>query len=157
MIVAATGHRPNKLGGYGEETKAKLYQLASNWFAAHPDIDSVISGMELGWDTAWADAAHSRGIPYVAAVPFKGQESFWPDATRARYSYLLERAERVEIVSSGGYSPRAMLVRNAWMVDHSTLLVALWNGTPGGTANTIRYAKLRSRTIENLWSKWELS
>ena len=34
--------------------------------------------------------------------------------------------------------------RNAWMVDHSSLVIAVYNGTPGGTKNTIEYARHRS-------------
>ena len=31
--------------------------------------------------------------------------------------------------------------RNEWMVDHSSLVLAFYNGEPGGTANTIQYAR----------------
>jgi uncharacterized phage-like protein YoqJ len=30
--------------------------------------------------------------------------------------------------------------RNKWMVDHCDALVAIWNGTSGGTANCVKYA-----------------
>ena len=33
--------------------------------------------------------------------------------------------------------------RNEWMVDHSSRVIAFFNGEPGGTANTIDYARKR--------------
>ena len=33
------------------------------------------------------------------------------------------------------------LTESLWMVDHTDLLIAVWDGGPGGTANTIRYAR----------------
>ena len=43
------------------------------------------------------------------------------------------------MVSNGPYTSAAMQVRNEWMADHCDVLLALWNGTPGGTANCLRY------------------
>ena len=30
LVLAATGHRPNRLGGYNETTRTKLYALVDN-------------------------------------------------------------------------------------------------------------------------------
>ena len=71
MIVAATGHRPDKLGGYGEEVFEKLVQLAMGFLEAHHSkITYGISGMALGWDMAYAEALCIKEIPWTAAVPF---------------------------------------------------------------------------------------
>ena len=37
-----------------------------------------------------------------------------------------------------------MSMRNEWMVDHSGRVIAYYNGTPGGTRNTIEYAKRKN-------------
>lgn len=42
---------------------------------------------------------------------------------------------------------RSFQLRNVWMVDHSSRLIACWDGEPGGTANTIQYAKRRNTAI----------
>lgn len=41
--------------------------------------------------------------------------------------------------------------RNIWMVDHSALLIAVFNGEPGGTLNTIQYAQ--QNQIEILYAE----
>ena len=39
------------------------------------------------------------------------------------------------------YHPAKMQKRNEFMVDNCDILIALWNGTSGGTKNCINYAK----------------
>lgn len=123
----------------------------------------VISGMALGWDTALAMAAIAHHIPLIAAVPFVGQESRWPPAQRLRYQKLLRRATEVVVVTEGGYAAWKMQKRNEWMVDRCDVLLALWDGSSGGTANCLTYARQRhvgtpllpAVVIDNLWSEWE--
>lgn len=149
-ICAATGHRPDKLGGYGESAFYRLVALARLYFSLD-EPSEAISGMALGWDQAFAMAAWELGIPFIAAVPFEGQESKWPGVSRTMYLGLLAKASRIEIICPGDYSPAKMQTRNEWMVDRSTELTALWNGSEGGTANCLNYANKVGRKVVNLW------
>ena len=150
MIVSGTGHRPNKLGGYGMPATVKLVNLARDWLEENKP-SQVISGMALGWDYALAAAAFDLDIPFIAAVPFEGQEKMWPDESKRNYHTLLADASKVEYVCEPGYAPWKMQKRNEWMVDNSDLVLAVWNGTPGGTANCVRYAQQKGIEIVNLW------
>lgn len=152
-IIAATGHRPNKLGGYGQHVRSRLTNLAIEHLR-NKQPEKVISGMSLGWDQAWAVGAITLGIPFIAAVPFEGQESMWPEESRVRYHRILERAAEVVVIASS-FSSRAMQQRNAWMVDHADEIAALWNGMiGGGTANCIAYVTKREKPWANLWDRW---
>ena len=53
-----------------------------------------------------------------------------------------------------GYAAWKMQKRNEWMADKATRIVALWDGSPGGTANCIAYASKIGRPIDNLWTLW---
>lgn len=152
MKLAATGHRPSKLGGL--DVTDRLRRLARDYLVTSRP-DEVISGMALGWDMAWAEAALELGIPLIAAVPFRGQEVRWPDSAQRRYHSVLRRAE-VVIVSNGGYSPFKMQARNRWMVERCDKVVALWNGSPGGTANCIAIANVLTKPVDNLWREFSL-
>lgn len=153
IIVAGTGHRPNKLKeGFG--SRAILLEVARESLqltaASH-----VISGMALGWDQALAFAALELGIPLIAAVPFKGQERKWPAQAQSDYRKMLERAERVEIMCERP-SLEAMQIRNEWMVDCADEMLALWNGVKeGGTWNCLHYAMRKRKPIQHEWESYQ--
>lgn len=150
MVVSGTGHRPNKLGGYNNEAYLKLVRVAEDWIREHKPT-KIISGMAQGWDQALAQAAFTCGVPFVAAVPFKGQESMWTEKSQKYYRGLLSLAESVEYVCEDGYSPYKMQKRNEWMVNNSDKVLAMWDGTQGGTHNCVKYAYSQKKEVENLY------
>lgn len=160
-VIAGTGHRLDKLSGYGKaiyREREALAQLRENLRltakAALQKLspDMVITGMALGWDTALAEASRELRIPFVAAVPFRGQEGRWNPADQNHYRELLADAAIIAIVRDGGFTREAMLERNAVMVDHANRVLALWNGDmSGGTSHAIRYARQHSVPISNVW------
>jgi uncharacterized phage-like protein YoqJ len=154
MILAVTGHRPDKLGGYDEDTHERLSEFAAERLVElNPSM--VITGMALGWDTAVATACVDLRLPFLAAVPFIGQESKWSGAAKVRYYDLCNRATDVEIVCEGPYMPWKMMRRNKWMVDRCDLLLALHNGdTFGGTFECVMYARRREIQVHNAWEGW---
>ena len=156
FVLAGTGHRPGKLGGYNNaEVRLALTELAAKVIArVRPDY--IISGMALGWDQALADAAVAHHIPFIAAVPFKGQESKWPWEAQEQYLWLLDQAEEVQIIGTPGYSAKKMQARNIWMVHQCTALAALWDSKEnGGTWNCIRYARKVGKPCISMWKAWE--
>lgn len=153
VIIAGTGHRPDKLGGYNMKATMWLHRVATAAvLTAKPDI--IISGMAQGWDMALAQCAINMKIPLWAYIPFVGQEQVWPQATRLYYLELLRRAEKVVVCSEGGYTKAAMHVRNRRMVNDCDALLALWDGSDGGTANCISYASFIGRPYTNLWEAY---
>lgn len=155
MIIAATGHRPNKVGGYSRAAYQKLVAVAESYIrTAKPS--RVISGMALGWDQAWAEAALNLGVPVIAAIPFAGQQSKWPIESQQNFEQILSRCESVTIVCPGAYSAAKMQKRNEWMVDRADRVCALWDGTDGGTANCVRYAHGKGAEVDNVWPVFTL-
>ncbi len=49
---------------------------------------------------------------------------------------------------SPAYSPWCFEARNEWMVDHSARVIAVFNGEPSGTKNTIDYANSKDIPIK---------
>lgn len=148
MKIAVTGHRPHKLGGYSpsnplkkriKEVMAKIIDLLKP--------EEVISGMALGVDQWWAEVALESGVPVYAAVPFVGQESRWPDSSKEHYRVLMQAATRVKVVCEGGYSAAKMQKRNEWMVDHADVILAIWDGSKGGTGNCVAYAQKQKKPL----------
>lgn len=149
MILALTGHRPDKLGGYDP---CALHEWLRAQLRAVFEIQrptEVITGMALGWDTFGAEVAVTMGIPFCAAIPFEGQERKWPADSQRRYRVLLARAARVKIVSEHYYKG-VFQARNVWMVDQlkasDDALYVCHDGSAGGTLNCLKYAFLSART-----------
>lgn len=154
MIYAATGHRPPKLGGYSDAIDDKLRALARDYLSTAERPNFAISGMALGWDMAWAEAAIELRIPLIAAIPCRGQASKWPAKSQIRYNLIKDAAYECFILSET-YTPACMQARNEWMVDRCHRIAALWDGSPGGTANCLKYAAKLERPVDNLWGKWK--
>lgn len=163
-IVTGTGHRPQKLGGYSDAAAALLINLATDWLTALQPR-GVVSGLAQGWDSALVEACWRIGFPYVACAPFKAQACKWPVTAQRRYDQYVERAAKFIICSPGEYSAHKMQVRNERMVDIALkdgtdhgLLLAVWDGSAGGTRNCIDYAKTRGLQVMNAWtdltSRW---
>lgn len=155
--VCATGHRPDKVGGHTDQAFSVLVRVASKALddLRPMDLHAVISGMAQGWDQAVAVAALEKAIPLLAYVPHIGQESIWPREAQDRYRKILANAAVVRYVSEGGYHPHKMQIRNEAMVDDSNFVVALWNGSGGGTANCIEYARRKRKPLKNYWKYFE--
>src|ERR1700723_3872457 len=104
MIIAMTGHRPEKLGGYilpnpiyikvCREIERILLELKPT---------KVLSGMALGSDMWFAHIAYKLKIPFDAIVPCDGQELIWPAASQKTYNSLIKFASEVVVVSPGKY------------------------------------------------------
>lgn len=148
MFVAATGHRPDKLGGYDFFNPTRCWireKIREELLRVQPT--ACISGMALGVDQDFAWTAMWMGIPVLAAVPFEGQESRWPASSQEFYRVLLARCYHIEVVCQGGYGAWKMQKRNEWMVDHCNVLLAVWDGSSGGTGNCVGYANRVGRQM----------
>ena len=74
------------------------------------------------------------------AVPCGSQPDRWTKAQRERYNRLLDSCSEVRVLQLS-YTPDCMQKRNQYMVDRASLLLACYDGRPGGTMSTILYAQ----------------
>ena len=130
-----TGHRPAKLPWGSRESDPRCAELKLELAARIEAIYELgyrhfICGMAIGCDTFFAEAA----------VPCGSQPDKWTKAQRLRYNELLNRCDTVTVLQYG-YTDDCMMQRNRYMVDRSSLLLACFDGRPGGTMSTIVYAE----------------
>lgn len=157
MKIMVTGHRPLGIGGYQTPNPTEqwvrftLRDLLEKLKSRRPEL-SAITGMALGVDMIFAEECHRAGIPYTAAVPSRGQESRWPEESQNRYQSILGRAVEVVYVdedpkyASNSYGSKLYL-RNKWMVDRAELVIAVWDGSEGGTGNCVKEALKADRKV----------
>lgn len=144
-----TGHRPDKLPWGEDESDPRCLRLKRAIAQAVEDAyvsryRRFITGMARGGDLYFAEAVlalrEARGdVSLEAAVPCPTQADGWPEEDRARWRRLLEACD-LETMVQDHYTPGCMLRRNRYMVDHSALVIAVYDGAGGGTRRTLEYA-----------------
>lgn len=72
--------------------------------------------------------------------PFDGQADKWSAEYKARHARLFREAD---IITATGheYTKACMFRRNCYLVNNADLLLAAYDGQPGGTAMTVEYAR----------------
>lgn len=136
---AFTGHRPEKVIGSEGKIIVELRR----------EIEKAIAdgykGMSRGVDLWAADIVlelrmYSKDLRLVCVIPFEGMEERLPADWKKHYDLVRRQADFVWVLSDR-YSKEAYQSRNQWLVDHASRLIAVFNGSPSGTGNTIRYAR----------------
>ena len=161
MRACFTGHRPDKLEAAGqiplEQVSESLHDSIVS--AINDGITTFISGMCPGIDILAAEeviklrATDSR-IKLIAAMPYPKFAFNW-EGWGDRVQSVLAMADFVQYVSSNYTGRGVFQIRNEWMVNHSSRLIAYWNGTPGGTKNTVDAAKQTGIEIVNSYISYE--
>ena len=160
MVCAFTGHRPEHLPWRTDETdarcaalKAVLQREVSALYQR--GFSAFLCGMARGCDLYFAEAVlelrdAGAGVKLIAMLPCPSQAAHWDARTQARYRQTLARSDEVRVLEAE-YSPGCMLRRNRAMVDAADVLLTVFDGSEGGTAATIRYAKRRGTEIVPVW------
>ncbi len=150
MIVAFTGHRSPAIGGYDIPNDTYLFvcrQTAALLKELKPE--KCITGMAIGYDLYAAYVCIKLGIPYIAAIPFIGQEKRWVAKSKRVYQALLNKAVETVVVCPE-FSIAAYQKRNEWMVDHCDVVIACFDGSAGGTFNCVKYAEKQNKPIHRI-------
>lgn len=140
--VCFTGHRPEKLT---QPDHTVMHLLEKEIRQAIADgFTTFISGMARGVDIWAAEIVlrlRNEGYPIrlICASPYDGFEQGWRTDWQNRYHKVLQNADLVRFICNG-YSRACFQIRNEWMVNHSARVIAVFNGEPSGTKNTIDYA-----------------
>ncbi len=79
-------------------------------------------------------------IELIAAIPYNGFEKSWCELDKQIYNQILGKAKEVIFVCCH-YSRYCFQLRNKYMIDNCSRIIALYNGEKGGTRNTLEYAK----------------
>jgi uncharacterized phage-like protein YoqJ len=154
-----TGHRPNKLPWGTEESDSRCVDLklriAEEAARAYDrGYRHYICGMARGADFYFCEAVltlrdERPGITLEAAIPCEEQAARWTERDRERYFGLVGQCD-FETVVQRHYDRGCMLRRNRYMVDRSSLLIAAFDGTLGGTMYTITYAMRQGAVVVTL-------
>lgn len=150
MRCAFTGYRPQKMPfGFNEmdprcvDFKVRLQESIE--MLIWEGFSHFLSGGAMGMDMYAAETVLElrQKYPWIGlemVIPYDSQAERWEEVYRTRYAILLEAAD---IITCTGheYTKGALFRRNRYLVDNADLLLAAYDGQPGGTQMTCEYAK----------------
>ena len=145
-----TGHRPHRLPWHENEWDGRCRRCAAELnrqveLAYRRGYRHFICGMAQGADLLFCEAVlrlkeEHPDVVLEAAIPYPGQADRWKAPQQERYRRLLAQCD-LETCVQQEYTPGCMLRRDYYMVERSSLLIALFDGQPsGGTCKTLLYA-----------------
>ncbi len=140
-MVAFTGHRHWKYS----EVKASLDEIVVKY-----GRDAVwICGGAVGLDSHAAQYTMENGIRLWLVLPFSPvvMSKRWNSGQKDLLHKTIKYAEKLSVLSPV-YDVRFYQERNERMVDMSHVLCAFFNGSAGGTANCVRYARYIGQPID---------
>lgn len=148
--VCFTGHRPEKLPGYGEINNGLLNMLRSMlyyriYIAAQSGYEYFISGLARGVDLWAADSVIDiqkkfPNIKLICAKPYPGHGNTFKGEDLWSLNNVLEKAHEIICVSDQ-YSRDCYKIRNEFMVNHASCLIGVVDNYKSGTGQTISYAR----------------
>ena len=161
MICAFTGHRPEHLPWGRDEDDPRCRALKILLRRTVQQVydrgfRTFLCGMARGCDQYFAEAVlaaragGAQNARLCALVPCPSQPDGWDAASRTRYWALLAACDQVEVLEDH-YSPGCMLRRNHEMLRRAQLLISVYDGTPSGTAATVRRAEQQGIEVLPLW------
>lgn len=138
-----TGHRPEKL----KIPEAQLALLLEGEIrkAISRGFTTYITGMAKGTDLVAAEIVlrlreQDDRLKLICALPHPGFGLRWGGGWTERFQKVLAAADLARTICPS-FSYASYQVRNKWLVDHSSLVIGVFNGERGGTKNTLDYAK----------------
>ena len=154
---AFTGHRPKSFPWKYNEAAPDcvlLKEILAKQIKLLADIGVTdwLSGMAQGVDLWCAQIVldlrkENPALKLHAILPCEGQERKWTASAQEHYRSILAQANEVIYVGQK-YSRDCMLERNRYLVDHSSILLAVCNGSyQSGTGMTVRYAQKLGREV----------
>ena len=156
---AFSGHRPEKLpwGDNREDPRCQALMLMMERQLRQLCEEGCLRylcGMARGTDRYFLEilAKLRREYPLTvtAVIPCPSQSQGWSGQEQREYLQTLDLCDNT-VVLEERYSQGVMLRRNRYMVEHATMLMTVFDGSPGGTAATVRYARARGLRIIALW------
>ena len=153
MKICVTGYRPDKLYGY-KLSDPKYVKLKERFkeLLIQNNCTEAITGMALGADMVFAIAVlelkkQGCNIKLHCAIPCRNHSCKWTKTYQDLYNYILNKADIIKLVTDEDYKPWLMQKRNEYMVDLADKVIAVWDGSKGGTYNCVKYAEKKGKEI----------
>ena len=147
LRIGVSGHRVLEQGTYdlvASELNGLFAMLANDQPAR--ERFTAVSSLAIGTDQLFVAAAQRHSISSEVVLPFSNfADDFAEGPELERFESLLSSAEVSITLPWQARSNGAYLAGGLWVVDHSDIFLAVWNGKGaggfGGTGDVVDYCK----------------
>jgi 8-oxo-dGTP pyrophosphatase MutT (NUDIX family) len=150
LRIGVSGHQQIGDEATVEFVSQQIHELLSKFQHLRREHDQDViayAALAIGTDRLFVKAALELGIPVEVIIPCSQYEEIYDSPeVREEYHSLLARCRQVHELPFQECSEDAYLAAGHWIVDHTDLMILVWNGYPaggkGGTADIASYARL---------------
>lgn len=152
VVVGVIGHQPERLRAHDPADPLRYWlreRIGRELLALGATL--VWSGGAQGADEDGCRVAIQLGIPFCLALPWPGYDRRWTSEARTRAHKIRSQARGVEYISKRSpptdrAARRFYLNRDVAIVRRVEHLIAVWDGGPGETADTVSLAASAGRS-----------
>ena len=125
------------------------------------DVTDFICGGALGFDMLAEETILElkSQYPHIKLhlfLPCRNQTDKWNSSLKAKYEYILSKADSIKYTTNGPYTDGCMQKRNRAMADTAQFGIAYCDRYKSGAYSTVNYAVKRGRFVTLITSHDEL-
>ena len=111
---------------------------------------TFLVGMARGFDLkcvkVLAEKKQNNNVEIIACMPCKDQNKYFTQKENQEFFEMLDLTDK-QVYLQENYDKECMFLRNKYMIDNSSLLIAYYHYQRGGTHSTVTYAIKQNKEI----------
>ncbi len=139
-----TGHRVLRNDFNVDKLKEVINNVLKNGYR------TFLVGMAIGFDLTCVEVLLKKkkefNLDIIACIPCKNQDKFYKNTEKEKYQEYIKKVDKI-VYFSDVYTDGCMQIRNRYMVDNSSLMIAYLKYFKGGALYTVNYAKKQNKEI----------
>ena len=139
-----TGHRILKREFSIEELSIVIQNAIDKGYKTF--LVGMARGFDLKCVKVLAEKKKDFNIEIIACMPCKDQNKYFTEKENQEFFEMVNLTDK-KVYIQENYDSECMFLRNKYMVDNSSLLIAYYHYQRGGTHSTVTYAIKQNKEI----------
>ena len=139
-----TGHRILKREFSIEELSIVIQNAIDKGYKTF--LVGMARGFDLKCVKVLAEKKKDFNIEIIACMPCKNQNKYFTEKENQEFFEMVNLTDK-KVYIQENYDSECMFLRNKYMVDNSSLLIAYYHYQKGGTHSTVTYAIKQNKEV----------
>ena len=139
-----TGHRILKREFSIEELSIVIQNAIDKGYKTF--LVGMARGFDLKCVKVLAEKKKDFNIEIIACMPCKDQNKYFTEKENQEFFEMVNLTDK-KVYIQENYDSECMFLRNKYMVDNSSLLIAYYHYQKGGTHSTVTYAIKQNKEV----------